>query len=141
NHLVIAFSYWLRTSSYLLLLPALTYLAQNQQNYRQVHYSFVASALILTILGFLQVIFFGQLAAARPALFMLSGSGWDPDEGRLVSTWFDPNFFGAWVNIALLYCGSYFFLSTKRLHKLFFLGLTIALGLTGILTQSRSSFI
>ena len=48
----------------------------------------------LIVLGFLQLIFV-------PDIGFLSGYGWDPHVGRLVSTFLDPNYFGGFLAIIL----------------------------------------
>jgi O-antigen ligase len=142
SELAIAFSYWLRTSSYLLLLPALLWVAREQRVYQALGRSFVSAIVVLLGIGFIQILFFPQLAALPASLLALSGGGWDPHEGRLVSSWLDPNFFGAFAGLALLYAvGSFFTQSSTRRSQIFFLVLTLALGVAGILTQSRSSVI
>lgn len=56
---------------------------------------FLLSGAAFAILGFLQFIFF-------PNLNFLSIAGWDPHFFRTVSTFFDPNFAGAFLVLTLL---------------------------------------
>lgn len=51
---------------------------------------FLLASLVISLLGFLQFIFFYDLS-------FLSDYGWDPHIGRLVSTFFDPNFLGGYL--------------------------------------------
>ncbi len=58
--------------------------------------SFVIITVIVSLLGFLQLIFFPS-----PENVALS-VGWDPHRGRLFSTFLDPNFVGAFIGINLI---------------------------------------
>lgn len=51
--------------------------------------------LALAALGFLQVIFFPDFSSFVP-------QGWDPHVGRLLSTWYDPNFLAGFFAFAIL---------------------------------------
>lgn len=94
SHTAIAFSYWLRLSANLLLLPALVFLLNTQSLSRLVARRFnVASGLIILI-GLIQLAFF-------PDISMLAKAGWDPHQSRLVSTWLDPNFLGIFLVLIL----------------------------------------
>lgn len=131
--LTIAFSYWLRTSAYLALLPALLYLTRDPRYYRTLARSFIGAGGILVIIGLLQVFFLPNVAAFPALLLTITGGGWDPHEGRLLSTWLDPNFFGAFAVIFLFYISP-----KKTIGHAFFSVLTAA---ALILTQSRSNFV
>lgn len=54
----------------------------------------IISGLILALAGFFQLVFF-------PNLTGLTDLGFDPHQGRLVSTFLDPNLLGAFLNICL----------------------------------------
>lgn len=94
SHTAIAFSYWLRLSATLLLLPALVYLLRDTTLYRFTQRAFVVAVLLLVAVGLIQLIFL-------PDLSLLAHTGWDPHQFRLVSTWLDPNFFGIFLVLAL----------------------------------------
>lgn len=51
-------------------------------------------SLIIAILGFLQFIFYSDFQ-------FMAEKGWDPHIGRLLSTWFDPNFVGSYFSFIL----------------------------------------
>lgn len=84
----------------------------------------------LAILGLLQLIFF-------PNLTFLADFGFDPHKNRLVSTFLDPNFTGAFLNISLLLS---LFLWLKERNKLWIIWSVIIL-LAVILTFSRSAYL
>lgn len=83
------------------------------------------AGIILAVLGLLQLIFF-------PDFRFLTVAGWDPHYFRTVSTFFDPNFAGAFFVLALILLMS----DKSRLTPLFFAILYFAL----LTTFSRSSY-
>ncbi|MCL5783813.1 MAG: O-antigen ligase family protein [Patescibacteria group bacterium] len=89
----------------------------------------LTSAIILAILGFLQLIFV-------PSLAFLDKDGWDPHYLRIFSTFLDPNFLGLFftLNLILLIEG----FREKITKKLFYLP-ALLLGSAVILTFSRSA--
>jgi len=139
--LMIAAAYWLRTSCYLLLAPALLSLARSADLAATPRRSWMAAIAVLAAAAGLQLVFLPDLAALPPILVTLSGGGWDPHIGRAVGTWLDPNFFGAFLAIAALYCLGCFFQERRPGARLFVLALAAAVGLLLIMTQSRSSFL
>ncbi len=100
--LVVAGSYWIRTGSYLLLLPALLCMVYDQASFQALRRSFIVTTLCLVGLGAAQLLLWPRLAALPALLVFTTSGGWDPHEGRLVSTWLDPNFIGAFLSIALV---------------------------------------
>lgn len=92
---------------------------------------FLIVALVLSALGFLQLIFFYDLSG-------LSDYGWDPHIGRLVSTFLDPNYLGAFLLIA--FCLSLSLLFFNKLSRTF-LFLPVIYIVAIVLTFSRSSYL
>jgi len=99
----------------------------------------IASMFIICILGFLQLLYF-------PSFYNLGMQlqGWDPHIGRLLSTWFDPNFIGGFLAFMLgpvIAFGLYF--RHKRDNKWFLIFAMIALTalLALYLTYSRSGYL
>jgi O-antigen ligase len=88
----LSFSYWIRLSTQLLLLPALLFLLRDQRVKKTTYYSLLITLVILLALGLIQLLLL-------PSLTELAPFGWDPHQHRLVSTWLDPNFFGAFLVI------------------------------------------
>ncbi len=109
-------------------------------------YIFLLSSITLVIFGFLQLVFF-------PNFTFMQVYGWDPHIGRLLSTWFDPNFFAGFLAFSIsIFMGILVFspllkkiprfsdfLKNKRDMSIFFLMLVFLLAL--ILTLSRSGFL
>ncbi len=127
---LIAFSYWLRLATTLLLLPALiTFMSEEKYRTSGLN-GIVVTIVVLCVMGLAQILFF-------PDLTFLSRYGWDPHQGRLVSTWLDPNFFGAFliVTLPLMVCLA---VSDRR----YWLWIVVILEIASLLlTHSRSSFI
>jgi len=90
-----AILYWVRLAAYMaLLLPLIDYRSQNVERAdNQLWYMVFISAVILSILGFVQLILF-------PDFSFMAQYGWDPHQGRLLSTWYDPNFLGGFLGLA-----------------------------------------
>ncbi len=81
----------------------------------------IYSGIGLSILGIIQLIIF-------PNLSFLTSLGWDPHYYRIVSTFLDPNFLGAYLVLTLLITiqfGQKIF--SKRLQSIFFLLIYISL--------------
>lgn len=68
------------------------------------------SAFIIAVLGFLQLSFFPSFHDLR-----MNEIGWDPHIGRLLSTWFDPNFLGGYFVFVLSLLGGEIWLVIQKL--------------------------
>lgn len=133
--LIVATLYWIRLSIYLCLPAALMGLFLKKQMQEFTEKIVLIVSLLLICVGFLQMLFAPKLAALSTVI----GSGWDPHEFRLVSTWLDPNFFGLFLVIVLTYVVmATDWNSTKRFMR----SIIVVSGLIALmLTQSRSSFL
>lgn len=89
-------------------------------------------AALLSIAGFIQL-------QIQPDFTTLEVLGWDPHQGRLLSTWFDPNFVGGFLAFILpIILGAALEKNTKRSILLLLAGVIfVAL----VLTLSRSSYL
>ncbi|MEX0649563.1 MAG: O-antigen ligase family protein [Candidatus Andersenbacteria bacterium] len=135
HQLVIAGLYWVRTSAYLLLFPALAILMLDPINRTTIRHGLFFTVAGLVMLGIVQVILLSDLS-------FLSQYGWDPHQRRLVSTWLDPNFIGAFLVVALPWVLAQW--STVKKNVLWRSGYTslVVLQILAIaLTQSRSSLV
>lgn len=90
----------------------------------------VYSGLVLAVLGFLQLVFI-------PNLDFFTGFGFDPHQGRLVSTFLDPNFAGLFLNMSFVLAIFLWFKYQER--RWLVLGGIFILAI--ILTFSRSAFL
>jgi len=91
---------------------------------------------VLVGIGFIQLFIFPDLQAIPG----VSAEGWDPHSGRMVSTWLDPNFFGGFIGLALLFIGLYSLDVSKQKQLGLFLALCV-LGAALAFTESRSSWV
>lgn len=129
SHFFIAALYWVRTSSYLLLLPALHLLSVHHDIRNHLRIALMLAVGILSVFGLVQLMVLDDLS-------VLTVYGWDPHQGRVVSTWLDPNFFGGFLVVALPIIAAYW----KRGRVLYgALVLSALLALAG--TQSRSALL
>lgn len=119
-----AFSYTGRFFIYL-LFPSLIFSGAFPKIQKNLGKILTFAGIILAVLGLLQLIFF-------PDLRFLTVAGWDPHYFRTVSTFFDPNFAGAFFVLALILLMS----DKNRATPLFFAILYFAL----LTTFSRSSY-
>ncbi|MBN1258742.1 O-antigen ligase family protein [Candidatus Peregrinibacteria bacterium] len=98
-----------------------------------------ASMVLISLLGFLQLRYFSSFLDLGMHL-----QGWDPHIGRLLSTWFDPNFAGGYLAFILgitIAMALYFRFHKNRrwflaMSSISFVGLIAA-----YLTYSRSSYL
>lgn len=142
KQMVIAFSYLGRFGMYL-ILPILAFdVLQNDKKNRFRNLMLIlmiVSMVVISILGFLQLKYF-------PSFFELGMQlkGWDPHIGRLLSTWFDPNFIGGFLAFTLgliISLGLYY--RHKGNKKMSYLMIVIVLiGLFALYaTYSRSGYL
>ncbi|MFA5270023.1 MAG: O-antigen ligase family protein [Patescibacteria group bacterium] len=128
--LVVASSYLIRWVAYALLV----YLG----------YALAKSSQLLPALGLV----FGLIATLGilqwlivPDLAFLERFGWDPHQGRLVSTFLDPNFVGGFLAIGVALAIPQF-LTNKTTRLRWYWGVILLLSLVGIyLTFSRSALL
>lgn len=96
--------------------------------------TFFLSGIVLFVLGLFQLVFF-------PDFSFMQKYGWDPHIGRMLSTWFDPNFLGGFFAFLIsLLCGLFIY-ETEKKQKILY-GILFALFFVGLLlTFSRSGFL
>jgi len=95
----------------------------------------VASAVFVAIAGFVQLAFFPNLSDLPAEL------GWDPHMGRLASTFFDPNFVGGYLVLAIILCALLLWDRKFKVNKPMFSVALVILIIALILTFSRSSYL
>lgn len=96
---------------FLLLFPVIVAyeLTGNEKKQKIFLYSIFSIAGILAVLGFLQLKIF-------PDFTQMQRFGWDPHIGRLLSTWFDPNFLGGFFAFILVILGGVFIGWVKNMN-------------------------
>jgi O-antigen ligase len=87
-------SYYLRFVAYALLMLPFWDLKRDKGS-EWVLQRIVGVGVILTLLGYVQL-------AVMPDFSQMVQYGWDPHQGRMLSTWFDPNFLGGFLGMSLL---------------------------------------
>ncbi len=120
KEMIIAFSYLGRFGMYLILAPMVFDLLEREgkkHKFRDILLGgMVISMLLICLFGFLQLRLFPSFLEL--GLYL---KGWDPHIGRLLSTWFDPNYIGGYLA--------------------FILGLTISIGLYFRHKQNKKWFL
>jgi len=99
----------------------------------------VLSMVLIVLLGFLQLKYFPSFLELGLHL-----DGWDPHIGRLLSTWFDPNFIGGYLAFVLpvTLALSLYFKRNKQIKWAIIMGAISVLGLLALyLTFSRSGYL
>jgi hypothetical protein len=127
--------YWFRLLIYTIYLPIVWQITcWYGEAKRYLDWWLVVGGIFL-ILGILQLIFI-------PDISFLATEGWDPHIGRLLSTFLDPNFAGAYLVLLMAVTGS-FFLAFSRWHKnkWWWMVWTAGMGLGTVLTLSRSAYL
>lgn len=121
-----SFSYTARFGSYI-LLGWLLYSGALPSFTRQMSKILLSSGIIIASLGLIQFIFL-------PNLSFLAKDGWDPHNFRTASTFFDPNFLGAYLIFTLVLLAAKIIPLSRKLSFIFFLILYLAI----VTTFSRS---
>ncbi len=93
NQGILAAAYLLRLSFAFVVAWLISYLATRPEKQAYLG-AFAVSAGALVVLGFLQFIFINDFR------FMVV-NGWDPHIGRLLSTFYDPNYFGIFLVLVM----------------------------------------
>ena len=140
HEMIKAGAYMGRFFMYLLLIPiTFDLIKRDAKILRTILGSMIISFLFISILGFLQLKFFPSFLALGMDL-----KGWDPHIGRLLSTWFDPNFVGGYLAFILAIIAGMGLYFRQKGNKRFYL-LMVAVGLVGLialyLTYSRSGYL
>ncbi|MEA2020723.1 MAG: O-antigen ligase family protein [Patescibacteria group bacterium] len=93
---IVAAGYWVRWVVYSGVYFVASDLFGKDSSIRyQVINTLIAAGVVLAMLGFVQLAIFPDLSQLDPEL------GWDPHKNRMVSTWLDPNFLGAYFVLCL----------------------------------------
>ncbi|MEK7557292.1 MAG: O-antigen ligase family protein, partial [Patescibacteria group bacterium] len=143
QNFLVAFLYWLRLTTTLALFPALLILFRDIRIRNATQHFLVGAVVVLVVIGFLQLVLLpnlGDLSRVAPAL---AGAKWDPHQGRLFSTWLDPNLFGGLLIIVIpwIFAHSFLPLTKGEWPRFTAVGVLLAALLALLLTQSRSSFL
>lgn len=91
-----------------------------------------SAAALVTALGFVQLKLFPNFSFMVP-------KGWDPHIGRMLSTWFDPNFLGGFLSFITVIAGG-LALYSKHKASVVYWALAAFLSAGVVLTFSRSGY-
>lgn len=93
---VLALLYFVRWFFYLLsALVTYTAIKNNEFSEESVYRALALSGVMLSLLGFVQLILLPDFTVLDPLL------GWDPHKNRMASTLFDPNFLGSYLVLCI----------------------------------------
>lgn len=142
KEMIIAFSYLGRFGMYLILAPMVFDLLERDKTHKFRDILLggtVISMLLICLFGFLQLRLFPSFLEL--GLYL---DGWDPHIGRLLSTWFDPNYIGGYLAFVLgltISIGLYFRHKQDKKWFLIF-GAISLIGLMALyFTFSRSGYL
>ncbi|MFH0829530.1 MAG: O-antigen ligase family protein [Candidatus Kerfeldbacteria bacterium] len=128
----VAALYIIRWLEYALLFFVVADTVRTQKIGARLLWTLFVSAVALAVLGFVQLKLFPDFGFMVP-------KGWDPHIGRLLSTWFDPNFLGGFFSfIAVTSAGIAFFVAGRQRTALWTVAALMFIGL--VLTFSRSGY-
>ena len=128
----VAALYIIRWLEYALLFFVVADTVRTQKTGARLLWTLFISAIILAVLGFVQLKVFPDFSSMVP-------KGWDPHIGRLLSTWFDPNFLGGFFSfIAVVSAGIAFYAKGRQRIALWAIAALMFTGL--VLTFSRSGY-
>lgn len=125
--------YLVRFSFYLLSGVVLFNMVINKMTTsREIFYSIILSGVLISVAGFIQLYFLPDFTVLDASL------GWDPHKNRLASTFFDPNFTGAYLGVCLVLLFDRYYI--KKDFKFTELLLFIIILVAFFLTFSRSAW-
>lgn len=129
--LTIGFGYLLRLQLYLTLYWVARSWRQSIAPIKLVRY-LIWAVVVVAILGIIQLLIFGDFR-------FMADFGWDPHLGRLVSTFYDPNYVAIFLGIGLLLTTSQL-LFTKS-HRYWYSAISLLFLITLYFTYSRSGIL
>lgn len=113
--IIVAVSYIFRWVGYSGLCLVIADSVRELKHVRKIVNLVLAAIVLLCCLGFLQVIIFPRMEDLVNRFPFIARFGYDPHEGRLVSTFLDPNLLGAFLNLSMgLIVGLYIYDKKRR---------------------------
>ena len=124
--------YIVRWAEYALLLFIIADVVRTEATGKRLLWTLFGAAGIVTVLGFIQLKLFPNFSSMVP-------QGWDPHIGRMLSTWFDPNFLGGFLSFIAVIAGALALLAKGRSSvALWAFAAFLSVGV--VLTFSRSGY-
>lgn len=135
ENFLISFSYWFRFVMYIFSgVIVFNMLTQKIITPDELLNLLLFSGVLISVGGFIQLILLPDLSILDPSL------GWDPHMNRLASTFYDPNFVGAYLTLCLTLIFNRWF-DLKKLKFDRYLAIFLVLVPALVLTFSRSSWL
>lgn len=125
--------YFIRWCEYLALFWIGLDLFRTHQRALRYLWLLVGSGVVLAVLGFIQLKIFPDFSFMVP-------KGWDPHVGRLLSSWFDPNFLGGFFLLLIAVTTSVALYTPWRQARWWW-AVSVVMGLAIVLTFSRSAYV
>lgn len=126
--------YIVRFAAYLLFTLSIYNLVLIKKlSYYEIITSIIWSAVFIVLMGIVQLIILPDFTKLDPSL------GWDPHQNRLASTFFDPNFVGAYLAISFILLIDSLFTHRRLTMWTIIALLIISVGI--VLTFSRSAWL
>ncbi len=129
---VVSSLYIIRWLEYAALFFVAADILRGEKISRRVLFLLLGAAVTLAVLGFIQLRLFPDFRFMVP-------QGWDPHIGRLLSTWFDPNFLGGFFSFAIVLAAGFALFSSGRQRIVLWLVVSVLFAAL-VLTFSRSSY-
>lgn len=134
RELIVALFYLVRFGLMIGTIVVTAMLFQTELQQRGLFRGFLVAGILLVLLGFAQLVFVPDFA-------FMAKFGWDPHSGRLLSTFFDPNFFGMFlVMLFSFFLAKLFYAETLANGLWLSAGLALT-GLATLATLSRSTYL
>lgn len=128
-----AVGYWFRLAAIFFIGSVLVFL-KHLTLPSKIENRFIFWGAVSVAVGFLQLIFV-------PDFGFMSNMGWDPHQGRLLSTFFDPNYFGIFIVLLMALLIEKIACSKNEKHRIFLTVLFFIFWITLFFTYSRSAWI
>lgn len=125
--------YIFRWLEYVALFFVVADIVSTERASRRLIYALISAGALLAVLGFIQLRLFPDFRFMVPR-------GWDPHIGRLLSTWFDPNFLGGYFSFMVLLTAGIASFAAGTVRKT--LWILVAMFFAALLlTFSRSAYV
>jgi len=138
EELLAAFSYLLRLFFYVTAANVVyNQVAIKRLNLSRIAHTYILSGVLIALAGFIQLVVLPDFAALSPLL------GWDPHKNRLASTFFDPNYVGAYFILVasfLIFKDFFFTNKQQKSKKKWYAAAFVFILLAIFLTYSRSTW-
>ncbi len=135
SEILISSFYLIRLLSYILFFFICKEALQTEGDIKKFLHYFMLTIIGLSLLGILQFIFISDFR------FMAAAQGWDPHIGRLLSTWFDPNYLAGFFALVIGLYLSTWYMEKQKLQHLRVVVMLLIVGVCFVLTYSRSGIV